>query len=113
MDDLIKQKCVPCEGNVKPLSGDQLAPYLKQSPHWILVEGSKLQREIECKNFNQAIELVNSIAKIAEEEDHHPNIYLHDYNKVMLTLYTHAISGLSKNDFIVAAKINTVVEKSL
>ena len=113
MDDLIKQKCVPCEGNAKPLSGDDLSPYLKQCPHWILIEGNKLQREIECKHFNQAMELINSVAKLAEEEGHHPNIYLYDFNKVRLTLYTHAISGLSKNDFILSVKINTIVEKSL
>jgi 4a-hydroxytetrahydrobiopterin dehydratase len=106
MSDLVLARCVPCEGGVPPLSGNELAGYLAKVGNWNLVQGNQIEREIGCKDFAQALQLVNEVGKIAETEGHHPNIYLHDWNKVKLSLYTHAIKGLSRNDFILAAKID-------
>jgi len=78
-------------------------------PTWHLAEG-KLVRAFEFKNFEKAISFVNAVAKIAEKENHHPDILIHSWNKVRLTLFTHKIQGLHENDFILAAKIDKLEE---
>jgi 4a-hydroxytetrahydrobiopterin dehydratase len=113
MVNLSTEKCVPCEGNVKPIEDPELSQYLGGVRKWILVDGKKIEREIECKDFKEALHIVGEVGIIAEKQGHHPDINLHSWNKVKLTLYTHAINGLSKNDFIIAARINELVEKEL
>ena len=104
--DLLKKKCVPCEGGVKPLSRAEAQEYMNQVSGWILnKEGQKISKEFKFKDFIGAINFVNNVAELAESEGHHPDIHIH-YNKVLLELSTHAIGGLSENDFIVAAKID-------
>jgi 4a-hydroxytetrahydrobiopterin dehydratase len=105
-NDLIHQKCVPCEGGTKPLSRSEFEVYLPQVENWGVQQDLQLQREFEFKNFSESIGFINKVAEIAEQEGHHPDINLHDYKKVAITLSTHAIGGLSINDFIVAAKID-------
>ncbi|MDP3941374.1 MAG: 4a-hydroxytetrahydrobiopterin dehydratase [bacterium] len=105
---LTKQKCVPCEGNVKPLTPTQFAHYLPMIPEWIVVEDKKIERDFTFKNFVKAIDFINQVAKIAEEEGHHPDISLHNWNKVKFSLMTHAIKGLFLNDFILASKIDAL-----
>jgi len=100
------QKCVPCEGGAKPLSRDEYAPYLSEIGDWNVNEEKKIEKQFKFKDFKQALAFVNKVGDIAEEEGHHPNINLFGWNNVKITLYTHAIGGLSVNDFIVAAKIN-------
>lgn len=79
-------------------------------PDWKKVKGAtdKIERTFEFKNFKKAIEFVNNVARIAEEEGHHPDIFI-SWNKVTLTLWTHAINGLHDNDFILAAKIDELI----
>ena len=105
--DLKQKKCVPCEGGVKPLTPDEYGSYLRtELSGWTDVDMVKIEKEYTFKNFQQALDFVSKVGQIAEEEGHHPDIFLHDWNKVKLTLSTHAISGLSENDFILASKID-------
>ncbi|HVS79824.1 MAG TPA: 4a-hydroxytetrahydrobiopterin dehydratase [Candidatus Paceibacterota bacterium] len=78
------------------------------SDGWKLVDNKEIRKEFAFKDFPEALAFVNKVGAIAETEGHHPNIFLHDWNKVDLTLSTHAIGGLSENDFILAAKIDTL-----
>ncbi len=103
--NLTDKKCLPCEGGVPRFSPAEAATYLKQLPlDWSILEDIKIQKRFIFENFVQAIDFVNEVAKLAEAEGHHPDIIIY-YNKVDIILWTHAISGLSENDFIVAAKI--------
>ncbi len=107
MNNLLKKKCIPCEGmGLKPFDRAKAEGYLADVPGWVLDEkGEKISKEYKFKDFIGAINFVNHVAEIAELEGHHPDIEIH-YNKVKLILWTHAIGGLSENDFIVAAKID-------
>ncbi|MBI3459004.1 4a-hydroxytetrahydrobiopterin dehydratase [Candidatus Azambacteria bacterium] len=103
---LNSKKCLPCEGGVAPLTPDAIQTYSTEVKDWTVTEDSKkIRREFIFKNFVSALEFVNKVADLAEQENHHPDIHIF-YNKVVLELWTHAIGGLSENDFIVAAKID-------
>lgn len=102
--DLLKKKCVPCEGGVKPFAKMEAEKYLKEVDSWKL-SGNKLTKRIVFKNFMPLIKFLNELAKLAESEGHHPDFCVH-YNKLDLEIWTHAINGLSENDFILAAKID-------
>lgn len=104
--NLTHKKCVPCEGGVEPLHQDEIVKYLGAVKGWTLNADKHITREYVFRDFAQALAFVNEVGKIAEEEGHHPDITLHGWNKVSLTLFTHAISGLHLNDFVLAAKIN-------
>lgn len=105
--NLAKKKCVPCEaGGVEPFGQEESEKYLAQVPGWALSEeAKKISRGYKFKDFVQAMDFVKKVAEIAEGEGHHPDINI-SYNKVKLELTTHAIGGLSENDFILAAKID-------
>ena len=105
--DLLNKKCIPCEvGSLKPLNKIDAQDYLDETPGWALdKDAKKISKEFKFQDFIGAINFVNTVADIAEMEDHHPDIHIH-YNKVLLELTTHAIGGLSENDFILAAKID-------
>ncbi|HPI99086.1 MAG TPA: 4a-hydroxytetrahydrobiopterin dehydratase [Synergistales bacterium] len=107
--DLKEKKCVPCEGGIPPLTGEELQPYLEGAPHWEYLEGEVpcIRRVYRFKNFRGSWEFFDKVANLAEEEGHHPDILV-QWNRVTLTLTTHAIKGLSENDFILAAKINAL-----
>ncbi len=105
--DLTQMRCVPCEGGTPPMPLDRAQQLLAQVPGWAL-EDSTLTRRFRFKNFKEAMSFVNRVAELAEAEGHHPNIHI-SYNRVRLDLTTHAIKGLSDNDFIMAAKINRLV----
>jgi len=102
MNDLTQKKCVPCEGGTPPIS--EANDLLKQTPGWELMD-NKISKKFKFKDFVEAMAFVNKVAELAESEGHHPDIAV-SWNKVTLTLWTHAIGGLSENDFIVAAKVN-------
>ena len=106
--DLTKKNCVPCRVGEPPLTKPEIDRYIKEvNPEWKLgFEPEKLVREFEFKDFNEAVNFINKVAKIAETEGHHPNICLHNYRKVNLELWTHKIGGLHENDFILASKID-------
>lgn len=100
------KKCVPCEGGVATITGSELEAYTNQlQPTWEVVDGSMLRREFRFTDFKEAMAFASEVAFIAEEEGHHPDLHI-SWGKVVVWLYTHAIKGLSENDFIVAAKIN-------
>lgn len=102
--NLNQKKCVPCEAGTPPLEEDKINELLKQVSGWSLKEGH-LFKKFKFKNFVEAIKFINSVAEIAESEGHHPDFCVH-YNKVEIEIWTHAIGGLSENDFILAAKID-------
>ena len=102
--DLTKKKCVPCEGGMPPMEESKVNELLKEIPTWALKDGHLCKR-FEFKNFVEAMEFLNKVAKIAEQEGHHPDFSVH-YRKVDFEIWTHAVNGLSENDFILAAKID-------
>lgn len=105
--DLTAKKCRPCEGGVPPLSPAEVAEMLKQVPAWRLTaDGQRIRREWRVKDFLTALDFFRRIGDIAEAEDHHPDLHLVGYRNVAIELWTHAIGGLSENDFILAAKID-------
>jgi 4a-hydroxytetrahydrobiopterin dehydratase len=105
--NLSKKHCVPCEGIGQPLSKEGAEKLLKELPGWELSADAKnISRQLKLKNFMAAVKLIGRIAEIAEAEDHHPDIHLTGYRNLRVDLSTHALKGLSENDFIVAAKIN-------
>src|SRR5947209_5812605 len=105
--DLVDKRCVPCEGGVRGLQGDELKAYLQAVNKWKLTaDGKGIRREWRAKDFATALDFFNRIGGIAEEQDHHPDLHLTGYRNVAVELSTHAIGGLSENDFILAAKID-------
>lgn len=107
MKNLTRKHCVPCEGGVTPLSGPELDQYLSEVKGWrVNAERTAISKEVLFTDFVSGVVFITDVAHIAEEEGHHPDLNLHDYNKVTVTLSTHAINGLSENDFILAAKID-------
>ena len=106
---LTDKKCAPCAGGIPPLTPDQIQEYLRHlKSDWEVVDGKLIRQKFKFKNFKEAMTFVNRVAEIAEAEGHHPDIHI-KYNTVMLELWTHAIGGLSENDFILAAKIEDIV----
>lgn len=104
--DLTSQKCVPCEGGTKPLTQKEIEPYLTNVKDWkVKDEGKKIEKKFRFKDFKQALAFVNQIGEIAEKEGHHPDIDF-GWGYAEIELSTHAIGGLSVNDFILAAKID-------
>jgi 4a-hydroxytetrahydrobiopterin dehydratase len=111
-NQLSKHHCVPCEGGTAPLTPAEYEVYLPQLKDWIVLEQKSIQRHFEFKNFSAAVDFINEIAKVAESEGHHPDLFLHDYRQVTVTLSTHAIKGLSINDFVMAQKIDELFLQS-
>lgn len=109
--DLTQKHCVPCEGGTPPVSDQKEDELLKQTPGWLLLRDGthRLRRQFTFKDFKEAIQFVNKVAELAESEGHHPDITIF-YNKVQLDLFTHAVGRLSDNDFIMAAKVNKLLE---
>jgi 4a-hydroxytetrahydrobiopterin dehydratase len=108
-DNLTTKKCAPCEGGVPPLSPTEVELLLKVLPGWHVVrEGQRIRREWKAKNFTAAIDFFNKVAVLAESEAHHPDLHLEGYRHVAIEIWTHAIGGLSENDFILAAKIDHI-----
>ena len=109
-DELRQSKCKPCEGGVPILSRVEAEKLLEATPDWSLSEdASMISRKLTCNDFVDAIRRVNEIAEVAESEGHHPDLHLTGYRKLRIDLTTHAIGGLSENDFIVAAKIDQLL----
>src|SRR3989344_5847568 len=103
------RKCVPCEGGVPILGEEEIKNYMPQLKEgWVVLAGQRIQKLFKFKDFKEAMEFVTKIADLAESEGHHPNITI-DYSKVNIVIWTHAIGGLSENDFILAAKIDKII----
>jgi 4a-hydroxytetrahydrobiopterin dehydratase len=107
MAGLSEKTCVPCRGGVPPLTAAEIAPLQKETPAWTVANNHDLSREFQFKNFKTALDFVNAVGRIAEEQGHHPDIYL-AWGKVRVEIWTHKIDGLTESDFILAAKIDTI-----
>lgn len=106
--DLLQKKCLPCEAGTPPLTKNGYELLLKQLKlNWEVIEGKKIRHEFKFNNFTEALNFVNKVGNLAEDENHHPNIHIY-YSRVIIDLYTHKINGLSENDFIMAAKIENL-----
>ncbi len=96
--------CTPCKGGVPPLAPEQIIPLKQQLPDgWQIIEDKKLEKSFKFKNFREALVFVNKVGDLAENQGHHPDIFL-AWGLVRLTIWTHKIGGLHENDFIFAAK---------
>jgi 4a-hydroxytetrahydrobiopterin dehydratase len=106
MIELKEKHCIPCEEGTEPLNEEQIIKLKKKLViGWQISENSKLQKKFPFENFKRGMAFAQDIAVIAENENHHPDICIH-YTEVEVELSTHAIGGLSENDFIMAAKID-------
>ena len=105
-DTLSDAQCVPCQGDIDPLTGEEIEKYMKQiSSAWQVVDQHHIEREFKFDNFRQALSFTNKVGEIAEFQGHHPDIFL-AWGLVRVTLYTHKIDGLDTNDFIMASMID-------
>lgn len=105
--ELSRKKCVPCEGGVEPYSQQQAREQLTKLPGWKLTpDGKRIRREWTVKNFMAGMQFFEKVAELAESEGHHPDLHLAGYRNAAIEIWTHAIGGLSENDFILAAKID-------
>ena len=104
MTDLAKKTCIPCRGGVPPLKGDQLEDLQdKLKNDWKIINEHHLEKEYSFKNFKEALDFTVKVGELAENQDHHPDIFL-TWGKVKVTIWTHKIDGLTESDFIFAAK---------
>jgi 4a-hydroxytetrahydrobiopterin dehydratase len=105
--ELTHKKCKACEGDVPLLKEEQVREYLKAVPQWRLSDdGKRIRRQWRAKDFATALDFFARVGQVAETEDHHPDLHLTGYRNVAIELSTHAVGGLTENDFIVAAKID-------
>ncbi len=105
--DLARKKCAPCEGGIPALTEEEVQALLPTMPGWAVVGGGlRIRREWRARNFAAAMAFFGEIADLAEAEGHHPDLHLVNYREVAVEVWTHAIGGLSENDFILAAKID-------
>jgi 4a-hydroxytetrahydrobiopterin dehydratase len=105
-NDLAEKQCIPCNGGVPSLKGKDLASLHRQlDAGWQIIDEHHLKRPFTFKNFRQALDFTNRVGALAEEQGHHPDIHL-SWGKVVLTVFTHRIDGLTESDFIFAAKVD-------
>lgn len=107
--ELVQKKCLPCEGGVEPFTPVQAKEQLKELSGWYLThDGQRIRKDWKVKHFMAGIDFFNRCAEIAEADQHHPDLHIEGYRNVSVELWTHAIGGLSENDFILAAKIDQI-----
>jgi 4a-hydroxytetrahydrobiopterin dehydratase len=107
IEQLAAKKCLPCEGGVDPCSLDEARELLAGLDGWHLThDGQRIRKDWTVKNFMAGLDFFHRVAAVAEADGHHPDLHLEGYRNVAIELWTHAIGGLSENDFILAAKIN-------
>jgi 4a-hydroxytetrahydrobiopterin dehydratase len=109
---LSEKHCVPCRGGVPALKGTDLTPYAEQLPDWKIVEEHHLAKTFQFPDFKIALDFVNRVGAVAEQEGHHPDLCL-AWGKVDVQIYTHKIRGLTESDFVMAAKIDEVYSAGL
>jgi 4a-hydroxytetrahydrobiopterin dehydratase len=106
---LAEQVCVPCQGGVPPLKGEELARLVKElNGGWQVVRGHHLEKEFKFPDFRAALAFTNEVGQLAEDQGHHPDIFL-AWGKVKLELWTHKIDGLTQSDFVFAAKVEKLL----
>jgi len=107
--DLAAGACVPCKGGIPPLQGQALTCLLERLGNdWQLIDDHHLEKRYDFKNFRQALDFTNRVGELAEQQGHHPDIYL-AWGQVELRIWTHKIDGLTESDFVFAAKADTVL----
>ena len=112
MTELAQKKCIPCRGGIPPLKGSALKKLkVELGNNWDIADEHHLKKEFLFKNFREALDFTNKIGELAEEEGHHPDIYL-AWGKVIITMWNHKIDGLTESDFILAAKIEKLYLKN-
>src|SRR5438105_1442554 len=112
-EQLTAKHCQPCEGGVPPIAAEEAKRLIGQLPGWELSSDRKrIGRRWKMKDFAAGIEFFQRVAQLADEEDHHPDLHLVNYRDLTIELWTHAIGGLSENDFILAAKISELPVKT-
>src|SRR5581483_7903017 len=105
--ELTRKHCTPCEGGVPPLSSEEVSRYLAELKDWKLTaDGQRIRREWRVKDFLAGLDFFGRVGRLAEQEDHHPDLHLVGYRNVAIEIWTHAVNGLTENDFILAAKID-------
>jgi 4a-hydroxytetrahydrobiopterin dehydratase len=109
---LAEKQCVPCRGGIPPLTAEEISPLIAQISDWEVVENHHIQKTFKSENFRSALDFVNRAGEIAEEQGHHPDLYL-AWGKVEVKIWTHKINGLSESDFILAAKIDRAYTSGL
>src|SRR5689334_17079455 len=102
---LSQKSCVPCRGGVPPLTSDEIKPLAAQVPNWTVSHNHHIEKEFKFPDFKTALEFTNRVGAIAEEQGHHPDIFL-AWGKVGVKIWTHKIDGLTESDFILAVKID-------
>ena len=107
---LAQKHCVPCRGGVPPLKGAELENLKAQLTGWDVVDEHHLSKTYTFPDFQKALDFVNRVGAIAEEEGHHPDLYL-SWGKTRVEVWTHKINGLTESDFILAAKIDQILQK--
>ena len=105
---LTEKHCVPCEVGTQPFDVETINGLLPMVPNWKLEDQTRIKRSFKFKDFAESMRFINEVAKLAEAEGHHPDIFV-SYNYVRITLMTHNVGGLSENDFIMAAKIDEIL----
>ena len=105
MAGLAEKTCIPCRGGVPPLTAVEIEPLQAQLKDWAVINNHHIERDFKFPDFTTALDFVNKIGNIAEEQGHHPDIYL-GWGKVQVKIWTHKIDGLTESDFILAAKID-------
>lgn len=106
MMPLTTRKCGPCHSGGLPLPADQVATLLTQITGWDVVDGKALRKTLKLADFMSVVRAIQRIAEIAEAEDHHPDLHLTNYRQLVIEISTHAVGGLTDNDFILAAKLD-------
>jgi 4a-hydroxytetrahydrobiopterin dehydratase len=108
-DDLTGKHCVACEGGIPALSPVEVRDHLAAVPDWKLTEdGKRIARKWKVSNFVAGLAFFEKVGRLAEEEGHHPDLHLVGYRNVTIEIWTHAVGGLTENDFILAAKIDAI-----
>ena len=109
MSDLAAKQCVPCRGGVPPLAGDELETlHARLGRDWEVVDGHHLERTYRFDDFRQALDFTVRVGEMAEDQDHHPDIFL-AWGRVKVTIWTHKIDGLTESDFVFAAKADALL----
>lgn len=110
--DLVRRNCVPCRGDTLPLTGEAIQRLLKEVVAWKVVREHHLVKRFRFKDFTTALDFVNRVGELSEQEWHHPDLSL-AWGRVDIKIYTHKIDALSDNDFILAAKIDHIYQEAL
>ena len=109
MSELAEKECIPCKGGIPPLKGQALAELLKKlGNNWAVINEHHLEKEFTFKNFREALAFTNKVGELAEAQGHHPDIGL-SWGRVKITIWTHKIDGLTESDFIMAAKVDRLL----